>query len=150
MADRIAVMADGRVQQVAPPQDLYRGPANRFVADFIGTSNRFAGVVDGDRFVAEEVGPLPRPADASVAGPSHLVVRPEHVSMTPGTDAAAGLLTGKVADVQFKGGSSQVAVDVPGLSSPFLVTVGGTAAVTRGDQVSLDWTHAVVVTDALA
>jgi spermidine/putrescine transport system ATP-binding protein/putrescine transport system ATP-binding protein len=150
MADRIAVMADGRVQQIAGPHELYRRPANRFVADFIGTSNRFAGTVEGDRFLTEDVGALPRPDGPVVPGPAHLIVRPEDVTMTPGADGSARLLQGKVADVQFKGGSSQVAVDVPGLAGPFLVTIGGSTTVTRGDQVSLHWTRAVVVKDALA
>src|SRR5207253_6426467 len=48
MADRIAVMSDGRVEQLGTPEEIYRRPASRFVADFIGDSNFFAATVDGD------------------------------------------------------------------------------------------------------
>ena len=48
MADRIAVMHDGRVQQVDTPVDLYQQPANTFVADFIGSSNSFTGTRTDD------------------------------------------------------------------------------------------------------
>lgn len=125
MADRIAVMAEGRVQQVASPLEMYRRPANLFVADFIGTSNLLRGRVDG----------------------GVVVVRPEDVRLTPGT---GGSLDGVVADVQFKGGSSHVAVDVPGLDKPFLVAIGGATDVQRGTAVALSWTTEVVVPDSLA
>jgi putative spermidine/putrescine transport system ATP-binding protein len=45
MSDRIAVMDKGRVLQVGPPNEIYEAPANPFIADFIGESNIFAGVV---------------------------------------------------------------------------------------------------------
>ena len=52
--------------------------------------------------------------------------------------------------MQFKGGSSHVAVDVPGLDTPFLVAVAGATDVQRGDAVALSWTTEVVVPDELA
>jgi len=48
MSDRIAVMDRGRVLQVGPPNEIYEAPANPFIADFIGESNIFAGVVEAD------------------------------------------------------------------------------------------------------
>ena len=44
LSDRVAVMRDGRIQQVATPKELYERPANRFVADFVGTNNFIPGV----------------------------------------------------------------------------------------------------------
>ena len=149
MADRIAVMAEGRVQQVASPLDLYRHPANLFVADFIGTSNLMPGrVVDG-AFVSDELGALPTAGATVTTGGAHLVVRPEDVRITPGLDAA-GPVRGEVVDVQFKGGSSAVVVSVDGLSRPFLASVPGSTSLDRGQPVALDWTTAVVVADELA
>jgi ABC-type Fe3+/spermidine/putrescine transport system ATPase subunit len=124
MADRIAVMAEGRVQQVASPLEMYRRPANLFVADFIGTSNLLH-----DR--AEE---------------GIVVVRPEDVRVAPGT---GGVLDGVVADVQFKGDSSHVAVVVDGLDKPFLVAQPGATDLERGAPVALSWTTEVVVQDEL-
>ena len=52
MADRIAVMNDGRLEQLGTPDEIYRRPASRFVADFIGDSNFFDVTVDGRRRAA--------------------------------------------------------------------------------------------------
>ncbi len=51
MSDRIAVMHDGRVEQLGTPEELYDRPATRFVADFIGTTNLLRGRVEADRTV---------------------------------------------------------------------------------------------------
>ena len=146
MADRIAVLADGRVQQVATPVELYRNPANLFVADFIGSSNRLAGRCEADAFVSTVHGRLPR-GRGEATGEAHLVVRPEEVRLVaPG----AGLLEGTVAEVQFQGGVSTLAVAVAHAEQPFLVTVSGVPSPQRGDAVGLVWDDAVVVTDQLA
>ena len=53
MSDRVAVVAHGRIQQIAPPDDIYEHPANAFVADFVGDNNRLSGVVrsrDGEEY----------------------------------------------------------------------------------------------------
>lgn len=91
MSDRIAIMLDGKLQQFAPPQDVYRAPANRFVAGFIGTPSM--NLVDGalrqtgDTWIFEAaglsvpVGPLTtaaRPGDACMG------VRPENVMLGSG------------------------------------------------------------------
>ena len=150
MADRIAVMANGRVQQVASPLELYRRPANLFVADFIGTSNLLAGRRVGGTFHTDEVGDLPLHGTPAVDGPAHLVVRPEDVVVRPLSDGEQGHVRGVVEDVQFKGGSSQVAVTVPGVDRPFLATVSGATPLVRGEQVTLGWVSSVLVSDELA
>jgi len=75
MSDRVAVMDKGRVLQVGPPNEIYEAPANPFIADFIGESNIFAGVVeaDGDNtlLVRLEQGPV-----IEVAGRADLSARP--------------------------------------------------------------------------
>ena len=89
MADRIAVMSDGRVEQVDSPVDLYQRPATTFVADFIGTSNAFAGDgIDGGASVAG-LGVLPgHPSTDAVAGAAVLVVRPEDVRLVEAGEAS--------------------------------------------------------------
>lgn len=151
MADRIAVMADGRVQQVATPLDLYRRPVNLFVADFVGTSNILAGHREGDGFLSQELGQVPTAGATGPTGKAHLVVRPEDVRLAPAGDAVPERgVAGTVADVQFKGGSTQVAVDVRGLPRPFLASVAGATQLRRGDHVRVTWDAAVVVPDELA
>jgi spermidine/putrescine transport system ATP-binding protein len=84
MSDRIAVMAGGRIQQIASPRDLYDQPANRFVAGFIGETNFLPATCESGRLT------LPQAATPITVdhgdGPVTLMVRPEHVVLgaTPG------------------------------------------------------------------
>ena len=84
MSDRVAVFSNGRLEQVAAPLEVYNRPANRFVAQFIGDSNFFAGRIDRSRPGWVElagIGPV-RVADngASVpAGDVDLMIRPERL-----------------------------------------------------------------------
>ena len=83
LSDRIMVLDRGRVQQVATPSDIYRRPANRFVAEFLGQANVLEGVAasGGIRLAGGEIAPcchaLPRDARATA------IVRPEHVKVGP-------------------------------------------------------------------
>ena len=79
MADRIVVMRDGRIEQVAAPDTLYREPATPFVAGFIGTMNLVDGSVAGGTFSrAAFKNPLPIPD-----GPATFAVRPEALGIAP-------------------------------------------------------------------
>ncbi|MGB0098977.1 MAG: ABC transporter ATP-binding protein [Nocardioides sp.] len=147
MADRIAVLADGRVQQIAGPVELYQEPANLFVADFIGSSNLLAGRVEGDHFVAPGLGRLPGDRRSVPTGDAHLVVRPEDLRLV---EPGAGLVDGTVTELQFQGGVSTVVLTVPGQPRPFLATVSGAAAHERGTTVGLRWESAIAVQDRLA
>ncbi|MEM7443209.1 MAG: ABC transporter ATP-binding protein [Pseudomonadota bacterium] len=89
MADRIAVMHDGRLQQFDTPDTIYNRPANRFVAGFIGTPsmNQLEGAVAGSDFsIGDQTVPINRDiyGDALQDGPAVLGVRPENVSLTGG------------------------------------------------------------------
>ncbi|MBN9304640.1 MAG: ABC transporter ATP-binding protein [Devosia sp. 67-54] len=85
MADRIVVMRDGRIEQVAAPDMLYREPATPFVAGFIGTMNLIEGEVKGGKFVRASFShPLPI-AD----GPAIFAVRPEALAIAPATGEGA-------------------------------------------------------------
>lgn len=79
MSDRIAVMAGGRIQQIASPRDLYDQPANRFVAGFIGETNFLpAHCTAGRLTLPQAAASLPVPhAD----GPVTVMIRPEHVAL---------------------------------------------------------------------
>lgn len=148
MADRIAVMSKGRVEQVDSPVDLYTRPRTTFVADFIGTSNAFAGVVVPDGIDAPGLGRLPGHQPWPLAEPiATLVMRPEDAWLT---ETGAGYLDGRVLDIQFFGGSSTVAVEVANHSRPVLVTCQGTTSATRGSTVGVAWdpAKAVILSEA--
>jgi iron(III) transport system ATP-binding protein len=87
LSDRVAVMREGRVQQVATPKALYERPVNRFVADFVGTNNFLEGVVKeragAHLLVDTALGPLRVDAAAGVAPGERCVVavRPENLGL---------------------------------------------------------------------
>ncbi len=94
MSNRVAVMRDGKIEQVGHPREIYERPQSKFVADFIGTSNFIDGVVEareGGRYrVKTEDGVLSVPSDADFAVGSAVVVaaRPEHLELSPGSNGA--------------------------------------------------------------
>jgi len=116
MASRIAVIADGRLQQVGPPQAVYERPANLFVAGFIGSPpmNPIAGTIgsgpDGAAAVDTPVGTVPLGAGRSVERGASVVaaIRPEHLHLG-GTDLAATVL-----NVELLGHERHVICDVGG------------------------------------
>lgn len=141
MADRIAVLHHGRVQQVDPPVALYRQPVNVFVGDFIGTSNLFTGRAAGHGVEVPGLGLLPGSGDVPVGSAARLLVRPEDVRLVPDR----GHLSGAVVDTAFVGGVSTTTIQVPGLSQPVLATHPGVAAVPDQAEVHLTWDPAVAV-----
>jgi spermidine/putrescine ABC transporter ATP-binding subunit len=138
MADRIAVMNEGRVQQVAAPEELYRRPANRFVAQFIGRSNLFEGTPTAGGLAVAGLGVLPGHGEGSC-----LVVRPEDISIQHSDEVSRSALTGTVVESQFSGGSTVIAVEPTGTATvsgqPILVTQPGFPTFERGAEVGLSW-----------
>ncbi len=100
MSDKIVVMSEGRIQQIGTPEDIYNEPVNAFVADFIGESNIFTGVMTG-KLTARFAGGEFKCVD-DVAQGTHItaVVRPEDVILTKPQD---GTIRGEVTSVVFKG-----------------------------------------------
>jgi putative spermidine/putrescine transport system ATP-binding protein len=79
LADRVAVMNHGRVEQFARPDDVYDRPATRFVATFVGTTSLLRGKLDGDGALDCPSGKLPLGAvTGHSTGPVVVAVRPEH------------------------------------------------------------------------
>lgn len=145
MADRIAVMRLGRLEQLDGPVDLYERPGSLFVARFIGSNDLFEGVAAEGGIDVPGVGRLPAAEVAVAPGqPAWLGIRPEHVRVVePGSPGT--VLAGMVADTQFQGGLSTLAIDVAGLAGPVLVTQQGVARMARGTPVGLTWDPARAV-----
>ena len=112
MSDTIVVMADGEIQQIGTPTDIYNEPKNAFVADFIGESNIIDGVMLADkrvRFSHHTFDCVDGGYEANE--PVDVVVRPEDVDVV---DPEKGMLTGKVTSVTFKGVHYEIIVDIRG------------------------------------
>ncbi len=112
MSDVVVVMADGEIQQIGTPIDIYNEPVNAFVADFIGESNIVDGIMNDDfnvtfsgkQFKCVDKGFKPGEA-------VDVVVRPEDVDVVKKED---GMLTGTVTSVTFKGVHYEIIVDRDG------------------------------------
>ncbi|CAN5876187.1 ABC transporter ATP-binding protein [soil metagenome] len=122
MSDQIAVMAQGRVEQVGPPQEIYSAPATTYVAGFLGAANIFDAEVlesaDGSATCAAMSTTVrcafPDGATQCPTGPAAIVIRPERITLHS-ADAGTGsgnLIPGVVREVVYLGSSTQVHVDV--------------------------------------
>ena len=112
MSDTIVVMADGEIQQIGTPTDIYNEPKNAFVADFIGESN----IVDGIMLEDKRVKLAGHIFDCLDGGfdknePVDVVIRPEDVDVVL---PDRGMLTGQVTSVTFKGVHYEIIVDIKG------------------------------------
>ncbi|MFP1627715.1 ABC transporter ATP-binding protein [Streptomyces sp. 5K101] len=155
MADTVAVMNGGRVEQLGAPAELYENPRTTFVANFLGTSNLIeAEVVDssGDEVVVTAGGgklrlPADRCPDAVRTGGRLLVgVRPEKISLTAADEAetvAAGrnAVTGRIVDSSFIGVSTQYVVESPAgrALEVYAQNVEHRAGLVPGTEVVLHW-----------
>lgn len=151
MADTVAVMNAGRIEQLGPPAQLYDLPRTAFVANFLGQSNLMPGRV------VEQVGAdlgvdiggrrvvVPAARAVSTDGSVVVGVRPEKVHLVTGDEELphdANLVgPGTVRDVSFSGVSTQYLVDVPGLGTlgVFAQNLDASVPVRPGDSVSLAW-----------
>ena len=112
MSDTIVVMADGEIQQIGTPTDIYNEPKNAFVADFIGESN----IIDGIMLEDKKVKLASHVFDCVDGGyqknePVDVVIRPEDVDVVAPEN---GMLTGQVTSVTFKGVHYEIIVDIKG------------------------------------
>jgi spermidine/putrescine transport system ATP-binding protein len=150
MADTIAVMNAGRIEQMGSPEDLYENPATTFVANFLGQSNLVAGTItgkEGDTLTVEAHGhriALPAARCRVEAGTAIVGVRPEKVHL-----AAAGAQIpaarnvfegGVVTDASFIGVSTQYLVKMPwGEELAVFEQNSGQEIHRPGSAVSLHW-----------
>src|SRR6185312_11950463 len=122
MSDRVAVMNHGLLEQVGTPEEIYHRPASAFVADFVGTANRFAGRVEGvesDRYSVAIDGVGPRtaggPGGLTAGTPVQVLVRPENLQLDTGSDNGSPDLDATVVDTAFLGAERTVRLHSPKL-----------------------------------
>ncbi|MBQ9759714.1 MAG: ABC transporter ATP-binding protein [Clostridia bacterium] len=131
MSDTVVVMANGRIQQIGTPTDIYNEPENAFVADFIGESNIVDGIMLEDyktRFAGHTFECLDGGFEKNEA--VDVVVRPEDVDVV---SVEKGMLRGTVTGVTFKGVHYEIIVDVGG----FKWMIQTTDFVAEGETIGL-------------
>ena len=120
MADRVAVMQDGRLLQIAAPRELYEHPANRAVAQFVGLSTLLPGTVSATNRVDLGFAELAAPTGSRSAGAEvHVLIRPEHIQGDPPA-GSLNRLAGRIGAQRFLGALTRYDFEVPGASRPFL------------------------------
>jgi len=142
MADIVCVMSAGRIRQLGTPQEVYDRPADLFVADFVGKTNRIAATMEAD-------GTTLRLADGSAIaagkplspGAAIAALRPEAIHLTRAQATTGASFKGTVTHRIFLGSSAEYAVTVPGLGD-FLITadrrsMSDTDLVAPGEEVFL-------------
>lgn len=130
MSDKIVVMSEGKIQQVGTPEDIYNEPKNAFVADFIGESNIFSGIMTGKckvRFCGAEFICVDDVENGTMID---AVVRPEDVIITT---PEQGTIRGKVTSVIFKGVHYEITI----LSGKNEIVVQSTRKAAEGSEVGI-------------
>jgi spermidine/putrescine transport system ATP-binding protein len=150
MATRIAVMNEGRVEQVGTPHEIYHQPKSAFVADFIGESNFIEVEVGaGGKAALDNGAEVPAPAHKT-SGRATLMVRPESIQIQRPADSNGTGLRGRIAQSSFLGSHTRVAVTCEGVSAPVTAALFGTEGAAASDlepetEVVLIWDPADVV-----
>ncbi len=151
MADTVAVMNAGRIEQMGAPADLYELPRTTFVANFLGQSNLLRGTVldAGPSTLGVEIGGrrlrVPVSRAVSTSGAVLVGVRPEKLHLVrEGEDVpedANVVGPGRITDVSFSGVSTQYQVEVPGLGTlgVFVQNIFGGKGAAPGESVHLAW-----------
>ncbi|MBX3500582.1 MAG: ABC transporter ATP-binding protein [Alphaproteobacteria bacterium] len=145
LADLVVVMNQGRIDQAAPPRDIFNRPASAFVARFIGGHNVLAATRDGaDAATLANGTRVKVPANGHAGGDIHVAVRADRIELgRPDAPSDSALrLSGTARSVEYLGTSVQIGVEIAGLE-PFSAVVPEAkfyaAPVAPGDAVAVGW-----------
>ena len=144
MSDKIVVMSEGRIQQIGTPEDIYNEPQNAFVADFIGESNIFNGIMTGPMKARFAGGVFECVDDVPEGTQITAVVRPEDIEVVKPSE---GQIRGRVISVIFKGIHYEITVQ----SGRYEVVIQSTKSAKTGDEVGMkvepDGIHIMIAED---
>jgi spermidine/putrescine transport system ATP-binding protein len=141
LAGRIAILNGGRLEQLGTPLEIYRRPASRFVADFIGHANFLDVTVEGDVAVLPAGMRVPC-AGGRPNGAATLMLRPEALRLADPTAPPAGAVLGRAVHSSFLGNHVRVTVACAGSGTPLVVGLQGRDLATlprSGAEVAVCW-----------
>ena len=141
LADRIAVLNHGRLEQLGTPIEIYRRPASRFVADFIGHANFLDVTMEGGVAVLPDGTRVPS-AGGRPDGAATLMLRPEALRLADPTAPPTGAVLGRALQSSFLGNHVRVTVACRGFDAELVVALQGqdAAALPRPDaNVAVCW-----------
>ena len=149
MADTIAVMNEGQIEQMGSPAELYDNPETAYVANFLGQSNLIKGTIsgnDGDSLIVDLYGQkiaLPKNRSHAIDNSTYAGIRPEkfRISLLE-TPVHGNVLTGgRIEDVSYIGVSTQYQVEMPWGQElmVFEQNDDGVAPFNKGDAVNISW-----------
>lgn len=138
LADRIAVMKDGALQQIDTPQRMYAHPSTPFIARFVGESSFLQGTVNDDGRSCDVAGvTVPLGTAAAPGATVQLALRPESIRLTAGTGPG---ITGTVSGTIYFGPLWRVAVELADGQSLTASVPGVNQSFFEGDSVHVSWT----------
>lgn len=116
LADRIAIMKDGKISQVGDTTEIFRHPKDKFVADFVGVENIFEGVArkDGERITSIDTGNITIYSSEPKEGPVHMTVRPEDIILSNKKveTSARNVFKGPITEIIDNGALIKLTVDI--------------------------------------
>ena len=144
MSDRIAIMHDGCLEQVGAPAEIYERPVSKFVADFIGESNVFAGKIkslnQGCAEIAAPFGTVQSAADGvKETEDVYVSIRPEKVSISSESQGMFSL-KGRITEQIYRGATIRFVLSISGMEKDFKADMPSNGLLfTTGDEVYIHW-----------
>jgi iron(III) transport system ATP-binding protein len=147
MSDRIMVLNQGIVQQVAPPTEIYRRPANQFVADFVGKVNFLKGeVTPGGRITLTGIGQSV-PYQGPCTGKVVVAIRPENILLSPTDPVPSGVLEGSLLSMFYLGDINDCRVEINGEVMRVIAESGSFDTLKEGQKITVGLKEFLVYED---
>ncbi|MGX1564323.1 ABC transporter ATP-binding protein [Streptomyces sp. NPDC055506] len=134
-ADLVAVVRDGQITQCTTPQNLYRHPADPWIADFVGDAVHLPATVEGNHTAHTALGTVPLAAPPQGLRTGTVLLRPEQLLLTD-TDSEDSI-TGTVTDVSYYGHHTMVTVTIQGHHTPVNIRAAGPPTVHPGQETGI-------------
>ena len=144
MADRVAILKDGKLLQSGTPREIYEHPGSRFAADFIGVMNFFPVREKAGKLIADDGSVITAGTPLSAGEKGVAAVRPERLSLSLSRTATAeNSTTGTVVATAYHGLDLQVHLKTPAAPDPILIRLTADVAEARpvatGDEITVYW-----------